>query len=74
VENLAIFVLLGALAAIALGLGLSLRRDRLGRTAHSHHDGVPHVHWHGDKAHSHPTVVEKYDGLLTRLLGPAPQR
>ena len=73
-ENLVLVALLAALSGVACGLALSLRRDRLGRTAHSHHDGVPHVHWHGDRPHDHPTFVEKYDRLLTRLLGPAPQR
>lgn len=73
-ETLVPAAVLTVLLVVACGLALSLRRDRLGRTIHSHADGEPHVHWHGDHPHAHPTLVERYDDLLSRVLGPAPHR
>ncbi|HET7690168.1 MAG TPA: hypothetical protein VFK41_07315 [Nocardioidaceae bacterium] len=71
-EILVLGAMLALLALAACGLALSLRRDRLGRTLHSHVGGEPHVHWHGDRPHSHPTPVERYDAFLSKVLGPTP--
>ena len=69
--GLVCLLVLGGLVLLAAWLGWQERRAQRGHEIHAHADGTVHEHFRGNTPHEHPTVIERYDSWLTRVLGPA---
>ena len=65
--QLLLVALVGACLALAVYSKWSLVREARGLEIHAHDDGTVHEHFRGDAPHTHPTLAERHEELLSRV-------